>query len=596
MRLLAAVVLLACCLTGQQRLVVPGRFVGPDGKPVANADVTAVWTHTAGPELVPRDIVKAKTNASGRFRLELWPTFAYSVWAVGPAGDDGKRFASKSGRGYVGGVVELEGRAVPAEVEVRYQGLEAWAERGPFTVRGHLGMHGVDTFERKLGDTMKFVLPPGPRDGTVLELLDGNGRLLSGSKAWYRKEQFTIRVPAPQAVVSRVLDPDGNPVPGARVLRSHAAETTGAPDALTGRASIRYLTEVGRSDAAGTVEATLPLYRQPAKMSGHSQQWRVEIDGFSGAHAGNELGLRIDLPDDSEPDVLQFRLGKPAPYAVRVHRAGKPVAGVRCAVAGYWACRQETRYQSYQEQYFGTTDGDGSCAFAQMPAAPERLHLLMAIPDENGPPLLLPTVDLDKEGPTDIDLARLVTTELEIVAADGTPAQGAQVVTLPLAGDPPGEWNESRHYDVRTKAMIRAFGDTLVFAFNGTQYGSLVLGADGERQQRLTLQEMPSMRIRVVDQDGKPIPGAMMSMRSGVTGSSSDSPEEKHLRRMASQLNHWLRDRHRADADGRITLPIVPGPRSFTDLAAQRSGYQSSQSVKMQATDGEVELVLTKRD
>lgn len=172
MRLLSIVLLLATTLIAQNRRVVPGRFLDPDGKPVANATVTAVWTHVAGTGLVPRDVVTTTTNASGRFRLELWPRLAYSVWAVGPAREDGKRISTRSARGFVGGVVDLNGRAIDAEIRVQYEGLDAWTKHGPFTVRGHLGVRGVGTFERQLDENATITLPPAPRDGVVLELLD----------------------------------------------------------------------------------------------------------------------------------------------------------------------------------------------------------------------------------------------------------------------------------------------------------------------------------------------------------------------------------------------------------------------------------------
>lgn len=44
-------------LIAQNRRADPGRFLDPDGKPVANATVTAVRTHVARTGIVPRDIV-----------------------------------------------------------------------------------------------------------------------------------------------------------------------------------------------------------------------------------------------------------------------------------------------------------------------------------------------------------------------------------------------------------------------------------------------------------------------------------------------------------------------------------------------------------
>ena len=235
MRLLSILLLLATTLVAQDRRVAPGRFLDSTGKPVANATVTAAWTCVAGTGFVPPDIVTTTTNASGRFRLELWPTLAYSVWAVGPTRDDGTRISTGSTRGFVGGVVNLKGDAIAADVKVQFQGLEAWKERGPFTVRGHILSRGVGTFVRQLDDTATITLPPAPRCSVILELLDSKGRALMDAKVWPQEPLSKITVPPPLIAHAIVRDSSGAAVAGARVLQRGYSEPTMAPGGILRR-------------------------------------------------------------------------------------------------------------------------------------------------------------------------------------------------------------------------------------------------------------------------------------------------------------------------------------------------------------------------
>ncbi|MGK0263216.1 MAG: hypothetical protein ACI8UD_001866, partial [Planctomycetota bacterium] len=100
------------------------------------------------------------------------------------------------------------------------------------------------------------------------------------------------------------------------------------------------------------------------------------------------------------------------------------------------------------------------------------------------------------------------------------------------------------------------------------------------------------MHFRVVNTREQPIEGAMMALSSGTSSSSSDTAVEKHIRRLVSQLNYRLRNRHRADVDGRIRLPFVPPPAGDYTINAWSSKVGESGAVKMQATTEEVELVL----
>lgn len=593
MRLLSIVLLLATTVIAQNRRVVPGRFLDPDGKPVANATVTAVWTHVAGTGLVPRDVVTTTTNASGRFRLELWPRLAYSVWAVGPAREDGKRISTRSARGFVGGVVELNGRAIEAKIKVQYEGLDAWKEQGPFTVRGHLSVRGVGTFEMPLDGTATITLPPAPRDGVILELLDAKGRVFSTSKDWLRQPLRKITIAPPLAVDTVVRDANGAPVAGAKVLGRRGSERTAAPDGLLNRPTVFEWTEAGVTDESGKLRMLLPLANHPLT-SGGTSLLAAEHDNFAGAHAGQTMqNLRIDEVDNDAPKTLQFILTAPAAKVVRVHNGKQALSGVRCAVAALWGVHRGKRYQDFERQFYGVTDATGSHSFATIPAGAARERLLLAIPNEDGAPTLLPTIELAKNGPTDVDLAKLIATNLVVRSSTGTPAQGAMVVTLPLDSKPPDEWVEPLHCDMGGRCIVRAFGRTLAFVFNGTQYGHKILEA-GETAATVELQltAMPEMHFRVVNTREQPIEGAMMAMSSATSSSSSDTAVQKHIRRLVSQLNHRLRNRHRANADGRIRLPFVPPPAGDYTINAWSSKIGESRAVQMLATTEEVELVL----
>jgi uncharacterized GH25 family protein len=137
-----------------------------------------------------------------------------------------------------------------------------------------------------------------------------------------------------------VLDGDGRPVPGARVILAYSSNSTD------------YL--AARTDAAGRFD--FPHADLHAPLS----RWIIEVEAAGFAPASKAVS-----PGSQQP-LLQFRLSRGRPFHGRVvDRQGRPVAGIE--VRPRWACMDhlDWRTASDAEGRFIWPDAprDGNYAF-----------------------------------------------------------------------------------------------------------------------------------------------------------------------------------------------------------------------------------------
>ncbi|HIE69234.1 MAG TPA: hypothetical protein EYP98_03240, partial [Planctomycetes bacterium] len=133
--ILLGVLLLAGLGTAQQRSPLFATVTGPDGKPLANAEVTCSSPPTP---IAPwsEDVVVARTDARGRAQCNLAVGRVYVAWAVSSATQAGEHWVTAS-HNYVaaGRVVEMQALDKHGPRVVEVPGLVAWREVGATGVR-----------------------------------------------------------------------------------------------------------------------------------------------------------------------------------------------------------------------------------------------------------------------------------------------------------------------------------------------------------------------------------------------------------------------------------------------------------------------------
>src|SRR5262252_10144877 len=111
----------------------PVKVVGADGRPAAGAEVVVLAIARMVPELGALDVVRGRTDADGRARVELRSGLDHRAWAT-TADAASPTAAVVAGR-------QIELRLAPAKQTLHVDGLDAWSAYGPLRLR--VWIHGV---------------------------------------------------------------------------------------------------------------------------------------------------------------------------------------------------------------------------------------------------------------------------------------------------------------------------------------------------------------------------------------------------------------------------------------------------------------------
>lgn len=544
------------------------------------AQVTLVGAVAAPVWNAPPDLLTTTTDDRGWFRVMARECVEYSAWAIS------------------GGMVsELAGGVVPGpqtELVVKHEqrspiavvGLDAWRDRGPFVARLWLdGGSGHRADVPLVADLLE--LPAGwPRTDFTFELLGRDANSITVAR--FGQAMGQIPVPEPREVDVLVEDPQGRPVTGAEIwvessVGSRLPEIGGTERSFVfvvgrtgddGRCKARIGTEwVGKEARRGLLlRAGKPGYAEAC--GGWDHALRCMSEGLSAAEG-------TDAPA-TEDGALRLRLRREQLVRGRLRRGGDPITKVRVSLAGYRVVKNSDQKAGYHVASTSTTrtDAEGRFALAAVGDNVQQFHVDFsgagspAVWGDNVPRAAAPSQPLFAvtagETDFDFDLARCSRVDLQALTEDGGPASNAVVVALPLREDPGFLDDNDPRYRLdpagRASLLLQRDVEWWVMVLAGTRFHYAVISPAATTRVELHLQQLPRLRLRVVDKNGGPVEGAHLSCRS-YGYENAPTAAGNQLRMVAISLYlRWL-PRAVSDAKGAIELPVFE--HDWAEMAIQ---------------------------
>jgi hypothetical protein len=536
--------------------------IAADGKPVAGAEVVlgSRLVGTAG--LSGQDVVRATTDANGRFQARLLEGRFYSAWAGWVAGD--RTHVTAVAEAVSGGqVVRLEESAVERRAtKLALSGLEPFAAHGPLRLQVHA-----------LTDNRLLLGLPAPHDGFIelpplpdrleIELLGGGGQTLTTGML----DGTSLRLLPPSVrVTASVVDDRGQPVAGASV----ALHALGAPAATDAKGQAVLFVQdttaelrvskpgfgeavvlVPAAKAAKLVERHLQVTLRPAARAVHRLLGR---DGKPLANATVFASWRIQ--EGEEPGPTTYGLSGP-------HVAQSDASG------NYTVC--------------GPSDPVRMRAPSVTAVLPQDVRASFAVPaDFPSPP-----ATVTRQGTLDLDLADYSLLAVEVSTGEGAPVAAARVSTAPLDHGERAPQATNRRGRI---CLLLPHGAHRLEAWHPEHGLALVAIATAPedaapRVERVSLRPLGRFAGRIVSKDGNPIAGADLWL-SEPLGSLADLVAWN----FGSHVNGALL-RGRTDRDGRFDLRFAPMD-GFRWQIWVRSGTRRVQYDLPEAGEAAAEIVL----
>ena len=569
------------------RGVVLGWVEAADGGEVAGADVVLFSRPLPErAEVGAPDRVEVKTDARGRFRARCLRGNAYVAWATFE--QDGQRFVTAVQKDVVPGPpVQLTGARPVEPVEVTFQGLGAWQDRGPlqFSLRSDFAPVVEASFSVEDG---RATLPFVPRDDWwLLTVRAADGLLLRHVAVTASSGSQAVSVSRPVEVQVELVDAQGLGQAAVRVLQD-PRRTPG------NRARRLRAVPVGVTDQDGVAAVVVP-HENPGLGRMAAQTLRFEREGLATTIA--------PLPPRGERRFVRGSLGVGYEVAGRIVDAdGAGVAGVEVLCDGQSELLGQRGQGLYRDQLQRcVTDAAGAFCFEGVPAG-DRCRISVALSAARAAALGVPVdpglsfapvhwlaTARDLDGDADLGALRLDGSRLrrvDVRTAGGAPAVSARVMLvdtmwqeeLRLAADrvgrlqvllPPGEFELAAWVEGGGVALLR--GDAL---------------GDGPVTARLSAPWV--VAGRVVDEAGAPVAGAVVSCPRRV------SPE---VAGMTLPIHAALVAAAPTGPDGRfrITLPTQAAKYVLRATVRPQDGPpipSFSRPVTVAPDTAEVELVI----
>ncbi|MEW6742127.1 MAG: carboxypeptidase regulatory-like domain-containing protein [Planctomycetota bacterium] len=620
---------------GIARATLEGQVVDLAGQAWAGTDVTLVsYLIPALPHVGEPDVVSARSDTKGQFTADLLPCRTYLAWAAGEELANGYRVTDQVEGAMAGVPLTLRERAerqLPAKI--RFLNLEAWKHLAPFSVR-------TTRLVLPLDEEGRVTLPPAPAELTSVVLVDRDSRYILSEMVpisqrarqdfhqWdnYDREQlkdplpardpaaatYDVRVPPPATVVLRLQSRAGRPIAGAQIFAQVAIDPF-----------LSDFKEIGRSDAQGIARLeTAWAHRKDGRPFSRTQLL-IRAEGFAD-------GL---IPDD-DFEVARRADGSETWEASLTLADGVTVKGrlmldrdqslANAPLVLYSSLETDKGTTFGIRSFTFTTDAAGRFACAgRSSSLPFRLcalltpDLLVANPDlaEMGvwPEVLLRSVTTLPSGDLDLGTLRideLPVLEVEVRRANESPAGHANLVLgeVVARSEPTdaGGMDDSVFLDVppeEIKLSTDAQGRTRLLIAPGSELGIVAISESGCGFERVTiparsgrsrlvlaLQEHLTISGRVIDSEGRPVPGASVSADLNEllpAWVEKESGMEKQARPAPAFLMRGLSYdgplfRATSDSQGSFQL-FVPNPEAVYHLRAglSRDGtYYYSQEVK----------------
>lgn len=516
-------------------------------------------------------MVETKSGDHGRFRAELLRGVRYLGFAVGPEIDGcAEVLAGERGLG-IGRPAQLRLCATGQRRRVALADFAAFGK--PADLRARLigydwGGHGIDL---PLATDGTIDVPPLAAL-TMLAICDAAGAIMCSASV---PTSGPLLMPQASERQLRVVDQQGRPLAGARIRVCTRRDPCGREAAVTDAEGMAHVVLESWQDPFANDDAECLLV---ASLPGHAEgvvgRWHHEpiADWRMVATIEPPLQITLTAAPEQKATITGAALGGRTIGIDVVALAGKNL-GV--ATADYFVPRR----------YLVALAADGSFTLPPLPPRCKDVRLLL--PRIDGMRVL--PAPARAAVPASFDLADCEPLALQLVDASGGPASGAQVRLVPF--DLQALDVEHAVELVPDRAgrceLLLQHGHWLLVAIDPTGYVVRDLD-EWSRDERLTvaMAPKPTMRVRVVDRDGRGIADArfepdrlqqVMPPRRGIDGLLDEIGN--------NELSFDLA-RVRTDADGNAVLRFLPWPGVQSTAHAFRGNGERRSSASLPLVDG----------
>lgn len=583
--LLAALATSATALSAQQLRPLFGKVVDAQGAPLAGAEV-----HVLLPDVLDErhralchEVVQ--TDARGRFRTKLRPCTYHLIWAIGPEG--ASRTCSATRWCSTGSLLELRADLRAQDGTAKLTGLEPWQDLAPFRLRLAVDSVELPDVDLAVGADGTCALPPLPSCRLTCEVVDKDGRTLTTGSTSAPSSEVQVRVEPPQEIPLRAVDANGAPVAGARV-RARITSGYSKNVRFGPKLPLRHLwRDLGETGEDGRLVARVAMRTNPFEKSGRQQLFLVaEKAGRQTTYSGfNDTGLTVHPFCDGQKVAreglteLTFTMPPAEPAFGRVRVGGQRVFAGQELQLRLNAPVQRLNNSLRQEHliFRVRTDGEGRFEIPQLRPPSQGIEVgisgdaavaQLVTPElqRRTPlrPVALHGASNYTSGPLEIALDVLPVLNVQLLDATGGPARDVDLLFLSRKDGGARKcspWTARATTDSAGRVSMRLEpGKWLVFARNTLEVAYVNVDLKSDDEQQLRMQPMQTMRGRVVDEEGKPVAGARLEMRSIEWRAGTTDQRDPGLSSICSHLAwNWI-DSVRTDEDGAFVCPLLPLP------------------------------------
>jgi len=567
LRVACAAALMSALLHAQARAPFTGTLRDESGKLLADAEVTCVLVPDFAMPGMP-DRAQSRSDAMGRFRMELLVGCPYVVWAVGPAGERGVRSMAWPRCEAAGGkALDLIADERRGPVKLRVSGATPWIAEGPLSLRILVGgpcAVGPDLVIP--GDTV-VNLPPLPATELSVALLDGKGRTIQ-IRPCNVETDAAVAFAEPRLVSVRAVDQDGKALPGVQVLQQSTlpAPAPGRiPDAQAWRRAVERLCGITGADGTATVAFAGEPGWLLGRMPGYCVCWSGWVHGARVHDAcaaqdegpllftmrpGEKRSLHIvGLADDERVDV-SFRA-----WMMPLKGAGGSLESYLTAAGGA----------------DGVHAADGAPSGATVTA---KVHFTDASPRSR----CIVAYDIMGSPNAELDIAQLRRMSVTVVDGDGRPAP-CTLIGLADIGCAPHLCRQERlvtDSEGRAEVWLSRQGHWVVYAITGRARAAKLVGLRDEAGPiELKLEPLSLMRLRIVDAARRPVSGARLRAVPGALVVAQDV-QDRVLDAVAAATNEPSLDLSRSNAAGEVEVPFFDRQRVMPQFKVTAGRLESA--------------------
>lgn len=440
-----------------------------------------------------------------------------------------------------GRVVHLQAVENHGSRTVELSGLDAWRQAGAKSVTWRPEKTVDCSIELGLPTGQSVELPPSPWADGILAIMDHRGVMVCTRVAAGTNSTAALR--RPEAMTATVVDDGGKPIANATV----AAQVTGltGPRMFAGVywSYIPFTRSLGTTNALGRVSFFVP------ELIEHVATWGTYRDTLLLLVDGNDLQQAAAATQDLVPLTIKTTRTEPIEVVIRgTHSANATLSGMGSFSASV------AKSSTFGPRLARTTRAAGSRwrVHGIGPSIDPFLHLQAKRPTA----VLCNRIDAPTS-PVVINLDARPKATIKVTRPDVGPAPCVLLVGRPTGGYPP-QWEAVLATDLSGHAeLLLEHGEYFVYALSGASHGLAIIDATESLTVSIELKELETMRVRVLDKNGKPIAGARArggstSMSGSVNGSDLES---QWIRLSMLMLWHFV-EPCRTDKNGVMEMPV----------------------------------------